>query len=65
MGEPTKLVVLEKVVEIIKRDKLVNHTKEVGEYLQKRLKELETNHPKVFLVFGSSLFFNFLVIFKI
>jgi 4-aminobutyrate aminotransferase/(S)-3-amino-2-methylpropionate transaminase len=45
MGEPTKLVVLEKVVEIIKRDNLVEITKVVGDYLQKNLHELAKKYP--------------------
>lgn len=47
MGEPTKLVVLEKVIEIIKRDKLMEQAKNVGQHLQKRLQELETAHSQV------------------
>ena len=47
MGEPTKLVILEKVIEIIKRDNLVDITKQVGDHLQNSLKQLESTHSKV------------------
>lgn len=46
MGEPTKLVVLEKVVEIIKRDGLVEKTKIVGDYLLKNLEKLASDFPQ-------------------
>uniref|UniRef100_A0A914BWL0 (S)-3-amino-2-methylpropionate transaminase n=1 Tax=Acrobeloides nanus TaxID=290746 RepID=A0A914BWL0_9BILA len=46
MGEPTKLVILEKVIEIIKRDNLVEKTRQVGEQLKKELSRLETVYPK-------------------
>lgn len=53
MGEPTKLVLLEKVVEVIKRDGLVQKTKEIGEELRKGLGRLESNYPqKVFNIRG-------------
>lgn len=53
MGEPTKLVLLEKVVQVIKRDNLVQKTKEVGEELRKGLSRLECHYPqKVFNVRG-------------
>jgi 4-aminobutyrate aminotransferase/(S)-3-amino-2-methylpropionate transaminase len=45
MGEPAKLVVLEKVVEIIKRDNLVEKTRVVGKYLQDKLHELAKDFP--------------------
>ncbi|KAI1725017.1 aminotransferase class-III domain-containing protein [Ditylenchus destructor] len=44
MGEPTKLVVLEKVIEIIQRDGLVQKTKEVGQHLQDSLHQLASSH---------------------
>ena len=47
MGEPTKLVVLEKVIEIIKRDGLVEHSALVGENLQAKLHELAAEFPKL------------------
>lgn len=53
MGEPTKLVLLEKAVEVIKRDNLVQKTKEIGEELRKGLETLENHYPnKVFNVRG-------------
>jgi 4-aminobutyrate aminotransferase-like enzyme len=45
MGEPTKLVVLEKVVDIIKRDNLVETTKAVGDYLKQNLEGLVKEFP--------------------
>ncbi|CAD5218957.1 unnamed protein product [Bursaphelenchus okinawaensis] len=47
MGEPTKLVILEKVIEIIKRDRLVEQTAKVGEHLQKALEKLEQHYPNL------------------
>lgn len=44
MGEPTKLVILEKVVEIIKRDNLVEETRKVGEQMRKELSRLEADY---------------------
>ncbi|KAK6030844.1 putative 4-aminobutyrate transaminase [Ostertagia ostertagi] len=44
MGDPTKLFLLEKVVEVIKRDDLINKTKLVGEYFQSELANLQANH---------------------
>jgi len=46
MGDPSKLLILEKVVEVIKRDKLVEQTKSVGIELMKGLHDLEKKHPK-------------------
>uniref|UniRef100_A0A1I7RUG4 Gamma-amino-N-butyrate transaminase n=1 Tax=Bursaphelenchus xylophilus TaxID=6326 RepID=A0A1I7RUG4_BURXY len=47
MGEPTKLVILEKVVEIIKRDRLVEQTAKVGAHLYKSLEDLERHFPNL------------------
>jgi len=44
MGEPTKLVILEKVVQIIKRDNLVEKTRKVGEQLLAGLHKLGAAH---------------------
>ncbi|KAE9554671.1 hypothetical protein FO519_002081 [Halicephalobus sp. NKZ332] len=53
MGEPTKLVLLEKAVQVIKRDGLVEKTRKVGEELRKGLSRLESNYPnKVFNIRG-------------
>lgn len=52
MGEPTKLVVLEKVVEVIRRDNLVEKTKVVGDYLKQKLDGLAKDFPnKVKILF--------------
>lgn len=47
MGEPTKLVILEKVIEIIKRDNLVEKTAKVGKHLFDQLERLEQHYPKL------------------
>uniref|UniRef100_A0AC34F510 (S)-3-amino-2-methylpropionate transaminase n=1 Tax=Panagrolaimus sp. ES5 TaxID=591445 RepID=A0AC34F510_9BILA len=53
MGEPTKLVILEKAVEVMKRENLVQKTKEIGEELIKGLRRLESHYPqKVYNVRG-------------
>ncbi|CAD6194491.1 unnamed protein product [Caenorhabditis auriculariae] len=43
-GDPTKLYLLEKVVEVIQRDNLIEKTKSVGEKFQKALAELQASH---------------------
>nr|CAD2172161.1 unnamed protein product [Meloidogyne enterolobii] len=45
MGEPTKLVLLEKIVQVIKRDQLVSKAKNVGNDLLAELKNLEKCYP--------------------
>lgn len=45
MGEPTKLIILEKVVEIIKRDGLVEKTRNVGKELYDGLTSLSLAFP--------------------
>uniref|UniRef100_A0A915MFM8 4-aminobutyrate aminotransferase n=1 Tax=Meloidogyne javanica TaxID=6303 RepID=A0A915MFM8_MELJA len=45
MGEPTKLVLLEKIVQVIKRDQLVQKAKNVGNDLLAELKNLEKCYP--------------------
>uniref|UniRef100_A0A7E4V294 Gamma-amino-N-butyrate transaminase n=1 Tax=Panagrellus redivivus TaxID=6233 RepID=A0A7E4V294_PANRE len=47
MGEPTKLVTLEKAVEVIKRDNLVQKTKDVGIELRRGLSVLEAIYPRL------------------
>ena len=47
MGEPTKLLLLEKVVEVVKRDKLVENTKAIGNSLLDGLKEMEKQFPNL------------------
>ncbi|TMS38062.1 hypothetical protein L596_004870 [Steinernema carpocapsae] len=46
MGDPSKLVVLEKALEVIKRDGLVEKTKNVGENLLAGLQKLEAAYPQ-------------------
>ena len=43
MGDPSKLIILEKVIEVIKRDKLLEQTMTVGAELMKGLHELEVS----------------------
>lgn len=45
MGEPTKLVVLEKVIKIIKRDGLIEQTRNVGKELYHGLISLSLAFP--------------------
>jgi 4-aminobutyrate aminotransferase/(S)-3-amino-2-methylpropionate transaminase len=40
-GDPSKLILLEKAVEVIKRDNLLDRTKNSGVALQKGLNELQ------------------------
>ncbi|CAB3406347.1 unnamed protein product [Caenorhabditis bovis] len=44
MGDPTKLMLLEKAIEVIKRDGLIEQSKTVGDYFQKKLAELQKTH---------------------
>ncbi|CAI4232902.1 unnamed protein product [Auanema sp. JU1783] len=44
MGDPTKLFLLEKAIEVIKRDNLVQKSKDVGAVFQKKLAELQASH---------------------
>lgn len=57
MGEPSKIVILEKVVEVIRRDGLVEQANEVGQLLQKGLHDIAGNYPHhVFNVRGQGTF---------
>uniref|UniRef100_A0A183CLS2 4-aminobutyrate--2-oxoglutarate transaminase n=1 Tax=Globodera pallida TaxID=36090 RepID=A0A183CLS2_GLOPA len=47
MGEPTKLVLLQRVVDVIKREHLVAKAGELGAKLLAGLKELESRHPNL------------------
>jgi 4-aminobutyrate aminotransferase / (S)-3-amino-2-methylpropionate transaminase len=47
MGEPTKLVLLEKVVEVIKKNNLVEKTKNIGKLMLDGLRQLESNYPNL------------------
>ncbi|VDN32718.1 unnamed protein product [Cylicostephanus goldi] len=44
MGDPSKLFLLQKVIEVIKRDNLVEKTKEVGKYFQQELNRLQRDN---------------------
>ena len=46
MGDPTKLFLLEKVVEVIKRDNLLKQSKDVGAQFQKKLVALQVLNGK-------------------
>lgn len=48
MGDPTKLFLLQKVVEVVKRDDLINKTKSVGELFQRELANLQVTHVELF-----------------
>ncbi|VDM49358.1 unnamed protein product [Toxocara canis] len=41
MGEPTKVILLEKAIEVIKRDNLLEQVRNVGKSLQQGLKDIE------------------------
>ncbi|KPI91462.1 4-aminobutyrate aminotransferase, mitochondrial [Papilio xuthus] len=47
MGDPGKLILLEKVLEVIKSDNLIRLTQEVGGHLKKGLHQLEKEFPNV------------------
>lgn len=47
MGEPTKLVLLEKIVELIKRENLVTKAQEIGQKLLAGLRDLEASYPNL------------------
>ena len=40
-GDPTKLFLLNEVMKVIKRDKLIEQAKDVGEYFQGKLQQLQ------------------------
>ncbi|VDL64227.1 unnamed protein product, partial [Nippostrongylus brasiliensis] len=44
MGDPSKLFLLQKVIEVVKRDGLIAKTKQVGELFQRELAHLQANH---------------------
>uniref|UniRef100_F1KZ14 (S)-3-amino-2-methylpropionate transaminase n=2 Tax=Ascaris TaxID=6251 RepID=F1KZ14_ASCSU len=44
MGEPTKVILLEKAIEVIKRDNLLKNVRNIGEELQKGLRDLEQKY---------------------
>lgn len=47
MGEPSKVILLEKVVEIIKRDKLIENVRVTGDLLLNGLKDFGNRYPNV------------------
>ncbi|VDO43986.1 unnamed protein product [Haemonchus placei] len=47
MGDPSKLFLLEKVIEVIKRDNLIEKTKKVGETFQNELAKLQASHSSI------------------
>lgn len=52
MGEPSKIVILEKVVEVIRRDGLVERAKTVGEELHKGLTVIASDYPHQVRLYG-------------
>lgn len=50
MGEPTKVILLEKAIEVIKRDNLLKNVRNIGEELQKGLRDLEVIEIFTFIV---------------
>ncbi|VDM70813.1 unnamed protein product [Strongylus vulgaris] len=44
MGDPSKLFLLQKVIEVIKRDNLLEKTKDVGKFFQQELARLQSAH---------------------
>jgi len=47
MGEPTKLVILEKVVEVLQRENLMGNAQDIGKSLLDGLKDLEQHYPQL------------------
>ncbi|XP_077980358.1 4-aminobutyrate aminotransferase, mitochondrial-like [Glandiceps talaboti] len=45
MGDPGKVVMLEKVVETIQKQNLLQNSEETGNYLRERLVQLQSNYP--------------------
>ena len=52
MGDPTKLLLLEKAVEIIKRDNLLENVASVGSMFQKGLRDLEVRLLRFLAIFA-------------
>ena len=46
MGDPSKIVLLEKVVQVVKRDNLLNLAQESGRKLMDGLKDLSKRYPQ-------------------
>lgn len=49
MGEPTKLILLEKAIEVIQRDKLLEQVKSVGKGLQSGLRQVQSSNSSKML----------------
>ncbi|XP_067122369.1 4-aminobutyrate aminotransferase, mitochondrial [Centruroides vittatus] len=47
LGEPSKLILLEQVVKVMKKDRLVESMATTGSYLLKGLKEINSSHPSI------------------
>ncbi|XP_071511509.1 4-aminobutyrate aminotransferase, mitochondrial-like [Diadema antillarum] len=47
MGDPTKLMLLETVVYVIKRDNLLANTQKTGEHIMHGLQDLQEKHPQL------------------
>lgn len=47
MGDPGKLILLAKVLEVIKSDNLIASTQKVGEHLKNGLHQLEKEFPNI------------------
>lgn len=63
MGDPTKVLLLEKAVEVIKKEKLLENVNNVGALFQKGLRELESKYSsKIMNVRGLALFSAFDVV---
>lgn len=45
LGDPSKLLLLEKVVDVVKRDKLLENIQSTGESMLKGLKEIQARFP--------------------
>jgi hypothetical protein len=56
MGEPTKLVILEKVVEVLQRENLMGNAQDIGKSLLDGLKDLEQHYPQLVICMFLSKF---------
>ena len=55
-GNPVSCAIGQAVLEVIEEEGLQEHTIKVGDYLIRRLRELQTNYPEISDVRGSGLF---------
>ncbi len=58
-GNPVSCAIGHEVLQIIHDENLQSHAKEVGDYLQDQLRELQTHHPIIGDVRGHGFFFGF------